>query len=168
MNGCLSPHSCHLVKEGCTLKASCPSGRALALSQSGSRELTSYSENLKDMKLFFGILSGSLRKVHTRHRRQICGFYIGLFLVRKKACTKKSMHSRPLPGVMGLKTVDCLGCTKSGSGRTRSMISWSLGLGGLAWTEDRMAAGWGIDVTSPSTSWSSELLPTVGSTCRVL
>lgn len=89
--------------------------------------------------------------------------------MRKKACSKKPTHSRPLPGVMGLKTVDCLECTKSGSGRTRSMISWSFGLGGLAWSEDRMAAGWGLDVTGPSTSWSELLLlPNVRSASRVL
>ncbi len=56
-----------------------------------------------------------------------------------------------LPGLMGLK-IGSLVCTKSGCGRTRSIISWSLGLRGLARREGAMTLGLGLEVRVPSTS----------------
>lgn len=65
------------------------------------------------------------------------------------------LHTRTnccmLPGLVGMKS-GSLVCTKSGCGRTRSIISWSLGLGGLTRREDPMTPGLGLEVRRPSTS----------------
>lgn len=76
--------------------------------------------------------------------------------IRTNCCT--------LPGLVGLK-IGSLVCTKSGSGRTRSIISWSLGLGGLARKEGAMTPGLGLDVGGPKTSATGLLLLVGGFTC---
>lgn len=72
-----------------------------------------------------------------------------------------ALHTRTnccmIPGLVGLK-LESLVCTKSGSGRTRSIISWSLGLGCLARREDTMTLVLGLEHRGPSTSSTGLLL----------
>ncbi len=72
-----------------------------------------------------------------------------------------------VPGLVGLK-VGSLVCTRSGPGRTRSMISWSLGLGDLAGREGTMTTGLGLEVRGPSTSSIAPLPLSIGLTCTGL
>lgn len=68
-----------------------------------------------------------------------------------------SVEPSMLPGWVGSKSIALL-CTRSGWGRTRSMISWSLELWNLDWSVESMALGLGDEVRRPSTSSTPRLL----------
>lgn len=61
-SSCLLAHSCHLVGEGCTLRASCPADHVWALSQSGCQGRTLVWGNLKEEKCKIKIVEGLLKK----------------------------------------------------------------------------------------------------------
>lgn len=65
-----------------------------------------------------------------------------------------------LPGWVGLKSITLL-CTRSGWGRTRSIISWSFEPWNLDWRVEGTVLGLGDEVRCPSTS-SKPLLLAVG------